>query len=231
VPVEFVKGADKHAGKAPPNGVPPLAADDKKPWETFPSALAQALSDDEKLARAAFEHLDQIAVRYRMPGLVPGQEFRVNWDFFNDPRLRGTMFDAFAAFEPALQKYWAKEKAGMDPFSKDSVLASEADWDKLIVQLRGYQLSNQKGAKYVYEDVPDSLGKVAFEKIQRMGKQAHPYLIKYILDSDPQNMRTAIVVLSMLTGYSDRIPKPSEARKAFDEWLANCALTESQIPK
>lgn len=106
-------------------------------------------------------------------------------------------------------------------------------WDKLIVDLGGYQLTLGKGSesKYGYEENEDNVGKRAFDKVKSMRKKAYPYLLKYILDEDPQRMKTAIVVLSMLTGHAPRIPKPSQKEAAYREWLGYLGLFEDQIPR
>lgn len=247
VPSEFMGGASGATSKYPPKGVVPADAESaskvlekgevdsllKEPWKTFLPVMANALSDDEKIAQAAFDYLHKISAKYKLPGLVEGETFQLAPEFFTDPNARAAAYSQFLEFQEMLQGYWEKEKAGMDPLSKESVLAKDADWNKLIVDLAGYQLTMEKGSesKYTYEESEENLGKKSYEKVKRMGKTAYPYLAKYILDEDPQRMRTAIVVLHMLTGYPARIPKHPEREKAYREWLDNLGLSDDKIPK
>jgi hypothetical protein len=203
----------------------------KKPWENFKPVMATCLCDDEKIAKAAFQFLDKVAEKYKME--VSGKPYRVEWDFFTDPTVRAGIYELFLQFDPALQGYFKKEKAGLDPFSKDAVLADEANWEHLIVDLRHYSFTMEKGSetKYTYEESPDNNGKKAFEQVKKMGKAAYPFLVKYILDEDPDRMKTAIIVLHMLTGYPPHLYKPTEAQKAYREWLDNLGLKDEMIPK
>lgn len=196
-------------------------------WRYHFAVLHHALSDDEAVARAAFEVLDRACVKYQLPPLKGEKTptWRMAAPLFNDPSYRAGVVLQFRAYQNLLNRPFAREKRGLPPFGEDVETAQTANWRKLLNDLREFSTGGEGESKFSWP--PDSPGARAIVRVQQMGPEAYPYLIKYILADDPQVGRAAVAALHFLTGYNASLPyRRADFEAAQKKWMENLGVRE-----
>jgi hypothetical protein len=188
----------------------------KEPGKWFPAMLVSFLSDNETVARGAFQAIHDMCAAKNIT--TDSGKNPVRLDLFNSCQWRGGEYShwsewwekpqnklAMGVNDPKLQEEIRTKGGGGDP--------AKADWDKLMGHLRA-------GGAF---DAPDRPEGKAFEQVKGFGAAAYPFLAKYIDNEDPLLGKAAVKVLNLLTGRDGQMP--TEANKAqvkaeWESWIA-----------
>jgi hypothetical protein len=188
----------------------------KEPGKWFPAMLVSFLSENETVARGAFQCVHDMCAAKNIT--TESGKNPVRLDLFNSSTWRGGEYShwsewwekpqnklAMGVNDPKLQEEIRTKGGSGDP--------SKADWDKIMGHLRA-------GGAF---DAPDRPEGKAFEQVKGFGPAAYPFLAKYIDNEDPLLGKAAVKVLNILTGRDGQMP--TEANKAqvkaeWESWIA-----------
>jgi hypothetical protein len=185
----------------------------REPGKWFPAMLFSFLSENESVARGAFQAMHDICQAKNITTESGKNPVRI--DLFNSAAWRGGEYTHWS-------EWWEKpqNKIAMglnDPklleeirTKPGSVDASKANWDKLMQDLRA-------GGAFDQMDRPE--GK-AFAQVKSMGPAAYPHLAKFIDNEDPLLGKAAVKVLNMLTGRDGQMPTEANKGQVKAEWEA-----------
>jgi hypothetical protein len=229
IPATFEPGGRKLAEKHVKGTIQEIKIDSalKKEYETLASAgrvddivkddskwmacvIDALISDDEKTCRASFQALSSICVKHKISSKEDRFDNPVKLDFVNSSYYRGGDYNFWSDWWNKAQNQTAVRQwaTGAETVGEIPQLVK---WDELVKDLRagGY-------------DDPDHPGGRAVARIKLMGKEAYPYLIKYIDHEDIMIGKAIVTVLNQIT--SSQRPAPTEANKAqmkaeWEAWL------------
>lgn len=223
-PPTFEPGARKYVQGAPPTvgGNPDLAREfegliasgrideivkDDPKW--LPYVLEAMLSDDEKVARGAFQAMHDICAKHRVT--TESGKNPVSLEYINSAYYRGNEFTYWLEWYQRNRQEIA-ERGGKGAGAENARIVGEdparADWPKLMEMLR-------PGGGYDDPKRPEGL---AFAKVKAMGPGAYPYLVRHIDDEDIMIARAAVRVLNELTGQNRPLPTEATKGQARQEW-------------
>lgn len=185
----------------------------RDPARWFPAMLVSLLSDNETVARGAFQTLHDLCQAKNITTESGKNPVRI--DLFTSAQWRGGEYShwsewwekpqnklAMGVNDPKLQEEIRTKGGGGDP--------AKADWDKLMGFLRA-------GGAF---DAPDRPEGKAYAQVKDMGPAAYPFLAKYIDNEDILLGRAAVKVLNMLTGRDGQNPTEANKGQVKAEWEA-----------
>jgi hypothetical protein len=185
----------------------------KDPGKWFPAMLVSFLSDNESVARGAFQTIHDMCKAKNITTDSGKNPVRI--DLFNSAQWRGGEYSHWS-------DWWEKPQNKLAMGVKDAKLEEEirtkggggdpskADWDKIMSQLRA-------GGAF---DAPDRPEGKAFEQVKGFGVAAYPFLAKYIDNEDPLLGKAAVKVLNLLTGREGQVPTEANKGQVKAEWEA-----------
>jgi hypothetical protein len=181
------------------------------PGKWFPVMVVAFLSDNETVARGAFQALQDLCKAKNIT--TDSGKSPVRIEFFNSAQWRGGEYSMWS-------DWWEKPQNKLAVGVKDAKLeeeirtkggsgdASKANWDKLMQDLRA-------GGAFDQADRPE--GK-AFEQVKSMGPAAYPHLIKFIDNEDIVLAKAAVKVLNALTNRDGQAPTEATKASVKTEW-------------
>ena len=185
----------------------------REPGKWFPAMLVSFLSDNETVARGAFQAIHDMCKAKNIT--TDSGKNPVRMDLFTSAQWRGGEYShwsdwwekpqnkiAMGVSDPKLLEEIRTKGGSGDP--------SKADWDKLMTQLRA-------GGAFDALDRPE--GK-AFEQVKGFGPAAYPFLARYIDNEDLLLGKAAVKVLNMLTGREGQAPTEATKGAVKTEWEA-----------
>jgi hypothetical protein len=181
------------------------------PGKWFHPMLVSFLSDNEPVARGAFQALYDLCNAKKIQTESGKNPVRI--DLFNSAQWRGGEYSMWS-------DWWEKPQNKLAMGVKDAKLeeeirtrpasgdAGKANWDKLMQDLR-------TGGAYDAEDRPE--GK-AFAQVKAMGPAAYPHIVKYIDHEDIALAKAAVKLLNALTGRDGQAPNDGNKAQIKAEW-------------
>lgn len=201
---------------------------------TFWRVLERALDDDEKTARYCFEVLEQMSVKLGMEDASTKQVgFKTDWVQFPDPAVRLGMVVAFIGF---MREGGQEVLNSLKPVEEKQDL-SRLNWDKIVSQLQHFSVvaegNTAKKFGYVKSEDPDVMGPYEWvEKLRELGRDAYPYLIRYVDHENVKWAQGACVALRQLTDYAIDLPRnPEEGKEIQKKWLERLGIGEAELPR
>ena len=185
----------------------------REPGKWFPAMLVSFLSDNESVARGAFQAIHDMCKAKNIT--TDSGKNPVRMDLFTSSQWRGGEYMhwsdwwekpqnkiAMGVNDPKLQEEIRTKGGSGDP--------SKADWDKIMGHLRA-------GGAF---DAPDRPEGKAFEQVKGFGPAAYPFIAKYIDNEDILLGRAAVKVLNILTGRDGQAPTEATKGTVKAEWEA-----------
>ncbi|HEX7899197.1 MAG TPA: hypothetical protein VF950_15635 [Planctomycetota bacterium] len=185
----------------------------REPGKWFPAMLVAMLSDNEPVARGAFQAIHDMCKAKNIT--TDSGKNPVRLDLFTSSQWRGGEHMHWS-------DWWEKPQNKLAMGVKDAKLEEEirtkggsgdpskADWDKLMRDLRA-------GGAF---DAPDRPEGKAFSQVKGFGAAAYPYLTKYIDNEDILLAKAAVKVLNILTGREGQMPNDANKSTVKAEWEA-----------
>lgn len=187
----------------------------KEDWRFLPAVLVRLLSDEETIARNAFQALADICEKRKISSAKDGDPFKnpIHMDLVNSEEYRGGDYVFWAL--------WWQHKGNQEAVAswKDvgdlkigPVDAEKANWPKLIADLRS-------GGAFDQMDDPSGL---AIAQIKAMGRPGIVKLIGFLDTDELQLINSLNSALCYLTGVQR--PKynngnKGQAKSEWEHWL------------
>lgn len=185
----------------------------KDPARWFNALLVSLLSDNETVARGAFQAIHDMCAAKNIT--TDSGKNPVRLDLFTSAQWRGGEYShwsdwwekpqnklAMGVNDPKLQEEIRTKGGSGDP--------SKANWDQIMGHLR-------TGGAF---DAPDRPEGKAFLQVQGFGPAAYPYIIKYIDHEEIALAKAAVKLLNTLTGRDAQAPTDSTKGAVKAEWEA-----------
>ncbi|MBI2930878.1 MAG: hypothetical protein HYY16_04445 [Planctomycetes bacterium] len=164
--------------------------------------------DDETLARSAFDAMHLFCEEKELRN-EETQRNPVNLALVNSARYRASEFEFWSFI------WYPKNRDKLGPLKvvHAPIDPKNVDWERLMQDLR-------PGGGY---DEPTRPEGQAMEMLKRMGRDAYPKLVEYIMHEDLGISRAATAALQHLTGHSTPMPREDNratVRTLWQEWLS-----------
>ncbi len=197
----------------------------------FNALCLKICDDDEVAARFACETLLEICHKKLNMQEGDGTPLKGPWDKWNEPQYRAGFVVTVLQWAKDNKSYFEAIAQGKDPNNlapEDKVDLSMMPWDKWMSSLSHYSMMAEGKLGYP-KDSPEY---TVYEKVEKLGKAAYPYLIKYVDNEDPNWAKGAVVALRNLTGITAPLPKnPEEGKASRAKYIKELGLKEEDIPK
>lgn len=202
---------------------------DKWP-DHFDSVVWRCLSDEEKVARFCVKVLEQILAE-KLKVMDGDKPLQFPWDKFDDPHVRAGFIATVMHWVKDNRSWFDALAAGKDPNNlkvEDNTGVATLPWDRWMSSLSHYSI--MEGGQVGYSK--DTAEYTIYQQLEKLGKAAYPYLLKYVDGEDPNWAKGAVVALRNLTGVTQPLPKnPEEGKQVKAKYMKELGITEDQIPK
>jgi len=172
-----------------------------------PCIIDGLLSDDEKVARSAYQALHNICAKRNISSKEDRFQNPIKFENFNSVYVRGGEYNCWSEWWSKAQNHTAVRLWAEAPHA-GSREADGADWDDMMSCLR-------PGSGF---HDPGRAEGIVFQKIRRMGTAAYPYLVHYIDHEDLAVGKAAVLVLNALTGQQRPLLNASNRTQLKAEW-------------
>jgi hypothetical protein len=202
---------------------------DKWP-DHFDQVVWRCLSDDEKVAKFCIKALEEILDK-KLSVKDGDQALRFPWDKFDDPHVRAGFIATVMHWVKDNRAWYDALAAGKDPTNlrvEDKTPVDTLPWDRWMSALSHYSIL--EGGKLGYpKDAPEY---PISQQLEKLGKDAYPYLLKFVAGDDPNWAKGAVVALRNLTGITGALPKnPEEGKAVQAKYMKELGISEADIPK